>query len=123
MTCWKAAPAPTSSPSIAATEPDTVAPSTTQDNTVSLGGGITYADLYFQKSGSNLILKTAGSASSEGLTFANWYTATANHSVLNLQVAAKTLLFPVRKCREALIGINLALRQACKIRRNEHTQP
>ena len=68
---------------------DTVAPSTTQDNTVSLGGGITYADLYFQKSGSNLILKTAGSASTEGLTFANWYTATANHSVLNLQVVVQ----------------------------------
>ena len=65
---------------------DTVAVSTTQDNSVSLGGGIRYADLYFQRSANNLVLKTAGAAGAEGLTFSNWYQAGANRSVLNLQV-------------------------------------
>jgi Ca2+-binding RTX toxin-like protein len=65
---------------------DTVAVSTAKDNSVSLGGGITYADLYFEKSGNNLILKTAGASATEGLSFTNWYAATANRSVLNLQM-------------------------------------
>ena len=65
---------------------DTVAVSTVKDNSVSLGGGIAYADLFFQKSGNNLVLKTAGAAASEGLTFTNWYAAAANRSVLNLQM-------------------------------------
>ena len=68
---------------------DTVAPSNNQNNTVSLGGGITYANLFFQKSGNNLMLKTAGSAASEGLTFANWYSSPATHSMLNLQMVAE----------------------------------
>ena len=68
---------------------DTVAPSINQNNTVSLGGGITYANLFFQKSGNNLILKTAGSAASESLTFANWYASTTTHSMLNLQIVAE----------------------------------
>ena len=65
---------------------DTVAVSTVKDNSVSLGGGIAYADLFFEKSGNNLVLKTAGAAASEGLTFTNWYAAAANRSVLNLQM-------------------------------------
>jgi hypothetical protein len=65
---------------------DTVAVSTVKDNSLSLGGGIAYGDLFFQKSGNNLILKTAGSAGTEQLTFTNWYAASANRSVLNLQM-------------------------------------
>ena len=45
--------------------------------------------MYFQKSGNDLILKTAGSTSTEGITLTNWYGAVANHSVLNLQVVVQ----------------------------------
>jgi Ca2+-binding RTX toxin-like protein len=68
---------------------DTVAVSTAKDNTISLGGGIAYADLYFEKSGNNLVLKTAGAGSAEGLVLTNWYAAAANHSVLNLQMVVE----------------------------------
>jgi Lipase (class 3) len=37
---------------------DTVAASPTKDNTLSIGGGAHYADLLFQKSGNDLILKS-----------------------------------------------------------------
>jgi Ca2+-binding RTX toxin-like protein len=68
---------------------DTIAVSTVKDNSLSLGSGIAYADLYFQKSGTNLVLKTAGSAGTEQLTFTNWYSAAANRSVLNLQMVVE----------------------------------
>jgi trimeric autotransporter adhesin len=62
---------------------DTVAVSTTKDNTVSIGGGALYADLVFQKTGNNLILKVGAS---DQITFTNFYAAAANHSVNTLQV-------------------------------------
>ncbi|WP_229751344.1 calcium-binding protein [Undibacterium terreum] len=62
---------------------DTIKSSTGKDNTVSLGGGITYADLAFQKSGNDLILTTG---SNEQMTFKDWYADTNNHSVANLQM-------------------------------------
>ncbi len=62
---------------------DTVAANTTQDNTLSLGGGITYADLLFKRSGTNLILATGGS---DQITFTNYYGSTANRSVDRLQI-------------------------------------
>jgi Ca2+-binding RTX toxin-like protein len=62
---------------------DTVAVSTTKDNTLSIGGGTAYADLLFQKSGNNLILKVG---SADQITFTNYYAATANRSVNKLQV-------------------------------------
>jgi Ca2+-binding RTX toxin-like protein len=68
---------------------DTVAVSTAKDNSVSLGGGIAYADLFFQKSGNNLVLKSAGAASAEGITFTDWYAAAANRSVLNMQIVVE----------------------------------
>jgi Ca2+-binding RTX toxin-like protein len=68
---------------------DTVAVSTAKDNTLSLGGGIAYADLYFERSGNNLVLKTAGAGVAEGLVFTNWYVAAANHSVLSLQMVVE----------------------------------
>ncbi len=62
---------------------DTIAVNTTQDNTLSLGGGISYADLQFRRSGNNLLLLTGGS---DQITFTNYYSATANRSVDRLQV-------------------------------------
>jgi Ca2+-binding RTX toxin-like protein len=62
---------------------DTVAASTTKDNTVSVGGGAKYADLLFKKSGNDLILAVGAS---DQITFTGWYTSTSNHSVNNLQV-------------------------------------
>jgi hypothetical protein len=54
------------------------------DNTLNLGGGIRYTDLLLTKSGKNLVLNVGGAG--ESITFANWYTSAANHSVSNLQV-------------------------------------
>jgi len=61
---------------------DTVAASTTTDNTLSLGGGTTYADLVFQKSGTDLILKIGAT---DQITFVGYYSG-SNRSVSNLQV-------------------------------------
>lgn len=62
---------------------DTVAASTGADNTLSLGGGTLYADLLFQKSGNDLILKVGAT---DQITFASYYAATTNRSVSTLQV-------------------------------------
>jgi Ca2+-binding RTX toxin-like protein len=62
---------------------DTVAASTTKDNTVSLGGGARYADLLFQKTGNDLILKVGAS---DQITFTGYYTSTSNRSVDKLQI-------------------------------------
>jgi len=62
---------------------DTVAASTTKDNTLALGGGAVYADLLFQKSGNDLILKVGAT---DQITFTGYYTSGANHSVDKLQV-------------------------------------
>jgi len=61
---------------------DTVAASTTRDNTLSLGGA-TYADLLFQKIGNDLVLQVGAT---NQITFTGYYAATANRSVNNLQV-------------------------------------
>jgi len=62
---------------------DTVAISTTRDNTVSVGGGARYADLIFEKSGNNLILRVG---TADLITFTSYYANTANRSVNTLQV-------------------------------------
>jgi Ca2+-binding RTX toxin-like protein len=62
---------------------DTVASSTTKDNVLALGGGILYADLLFQKSGNNLILKAGGT---DQITFTNYYASASNRSVDKLQI-------------------------------------
>jgi Ca2+-binding RTX toxin-like protein len=67
---------------------DTVAASAGLDNTISIGGGVRYQDLSLSKSGNNLVLNTGAG---EGVTLANWYTATTNRSVLNLQVIAEAI--------------------------------
>ena len=67
---------------------DLINASTGADNTVSLGGGIQYANLTFSKSGSDLVLNTGGT---DTLTLAGWYTGTTNKSVVNLQVIAEAM--------------------------------
>ncbi|MFS2035559.1 calcium-binding protein [Polaromonas sp. CT11-55] len=62
---------------------DTVNLSTGNDNTLSLGKGITYADLLFTKSSNDLIL---GTGTGEQITFKDWYTNINNRSVANLQI-------------------------------------
>jgi Ca2+-binding RTX toxin-like protein len=62
---------------------DTVAASTTKDNTLSLGGGVLYADLLFQKTGNDLILKIGAS---DQVTFTGYYASASNRSVDKLQV-------------------------------------
>jgi len=59
------------------------------DNTLSLGGGIKYADLALSKSGNSLILEVGNA---DQVTLANWYDTTANHkSILNLQIIADVM--------------------------------
>jgi len=67
---------------------DTVAASTDADNTLSLGGGIRYADLSFSKSSNHLVLDTGNG---ESITFQNWFAATDNRSVVTLQVIAEVM--------------------------------
>lgn len=62
---------------------DLVNASTGKDNTISLGKGILYSDLLFKKNTNDLVLVTG---SGEQLTLKDWYLATTNHSVANLQV-------------------------------------
>ncbi|MBI5921976.1 MAG: hypothetical protein HY847_10075 [Betaproteobacteria bacterium] len=57
--------------------------------TLSLGGGIAYADLKFKKSGNDLVLQTGKDG--EGIEFADWYARSARHNVLNLQVVAEAM--------------------------------
>lgn len=61
---------------------DTVAVSTTTDNTVSIGKAV-YADLLFQKSGNDLILSVGAT---DRITFTGYYASAANRSVNALQV-------------------------------------
>lgn len=61
---------------------DTVAVSTTRDNTLSIGSAV-YADLLFQKNGNDLVLQVGAS---DQITFVGYYTSSSNRSVNNLQV-------------------------------------
>ena len=68
---------------------DTVTASQGADNTVTLGGGIAYADLALRKSGTALVLEAGAS---EQITFNGWYaTASDNRSVARLQVLAEAM--------------------------------
>ncbi len=67
---------------------DTVLASTNGGDTVSLGGGIAYADLSLRKNGNDLILDAGGG---DQITFANWYSSTSNRSVVNLQMVAEAM--------------------------------
>jgi len=62
---------------------DTIVASTGTDNTLSLGGGINYANLTMSKSGTSLVI---GTGIGDQITMQNWYTGTTNHSIANLQL-------------------------------------
>ncbi len=61
---------------------DTVLASFGQDNTLSLGKGISYADLRFSRTGNDLVVATGGD---DSLTLKDWYAAPRNHSIAQLQ--------------------------------------
>jgi len=67
---------------------DVINASSGADNTLSLGGGIAYANLTLSKSANDLILKTGGT---DQLTFNDWYVSTSNRSVSTLQVIAEAM--------------------------------
>jgi len=67
---------------------DTVNASTGTDNILSLGGGITYSELFLSKSGNNLVLETGGT---DRITLKDWYAASTNRSVAKLQVVAESM--------------------------------
>ena len=67
---------------------DIVNASTGADNSISLGGGITYTDLNFKKNVNDLVLDVGAT---EQITLKDWYLGTANKSVLNLQMIAEAM--------------------------------
>ena len=69
---------------------DTVVASTGADNTISLGGGISYSNLSLSKSGTNLVLATGNG---DQVTLQNWYSSTSNHSVINLQIVLDNMTY------------------------------
>jgi Ca2+-binding RTX toxin-like protein len=62
---------------------DVVSASTTADNTLSLGGGIRYADVSLLKSGNDLVVEVGAG---EQLTFKDWYLSASHRNVVNLQM-------------------------------------
>ncbi|NHZ88083.1 hypothetical protein F2P45_03395 [Massilia sp. CCM 8733] len=62
---------------------DTVTPGSVADNVISLGRGITYADLTFKKVGSDLVF---GTGAGEQISLKNWFGAGSYHSVGKLQM-------------------------------------
>lgn len=62
---------------------DTVAASTTRDNTISIGGGATYADLAFSRVGNDLVLRVGAN---DRITLTGYYSSSSNRSVSTLQV-------------------------------------
>jgi hypothetical protein len=68
---------------------DVVSASVGSDDTLTLGGGLAYADLKLKKTGLDLILDASNG---DQITFKNWYQAGVNNrSVLNLQVVADAM--------------------------------
>ena len=62
---------------------DTVVNSFWGADTISLGGGIKYADLMLSKSGNDLVLRGTGS---DRITLKDWYASSQNHGIGKLQV-------------------------------------
>ncbi len=60
----------------------------TGSDTISLGGGIQYADLSFTKATNDLVLKMG---TSDQIIFKNWYATTPSKPVLNLQMVAEAM--------------------------------
>lgn len=68
---------------------DTFASGGTGSDTLSLGGaGLSYADLAFTKSSSDLVLKVGAT---DQITFKNWYASTPSRPVARLQVMAEAM--------------------------------
>ena len=68
---------------------DVVNASVGSDDTLTLGGGLSYSDLKLKKTGLDLILDASNG---DQITFKNWYQSGANNkSVLNLQVVADAM--------------------------------
>lgn len=67
---------------------DTFATGGTGSDAISLGGGITYADLVFNKATNDLVLKIGAT---DQITFKNWYAATPSKPVTKLQVMAEAM--------------------------------
>jgi Ca2+-binding RTX toxin-like protein len=67
---------------------DTFATGGTGSDVISLGGGITYADLVFTKATNDLVLKIGAT---DQITFKNWYATTPSKPVANLQVMAEAM--------------------------------
>jgi hypothetical protein len=59
-----------------------------QDNTLSLGGGIRYADVSLSRSGANLVVNVGAA---ERITLNSWYAATPVRSMLTLQMIAEAM--------------------------------
>jgi hypothetical protein len=59
------------------------------DNTLSLGGGIGYADMRLTRSSNDLVLDLGGSG--DKITFKDWYGLPGNMSLQNLQVIAEAM--------------------------------
>jgi Ca2+-binding RTX toxin-like protein len=68
---------------------DVITASAGADNTISVGGGIRYAEMTLSKSATDLVLNLGGA--DDRLTFKDWYAAPANRSVLNMQVIAEAM--------------------------------
>ena len=67
---------------------DVVAQSSGVDNTLSLGGGIAYADISLRRNGNDLIVDVGAG---DQVTLQSWYSSSTNRSVLNLQVVAEAM--------------------------------
>jgi Ca2+-binding RTX toxin-like protein len=67
---------------------DVVNASTGADNTVSLGGALSYAGLSFTKAANDLVLNVGVT---DKLTFKDWYVGTGNKSVAKLQVVTESI--------------------------------
>jgi len=62
---------------------DTILAGSGGNNTLSLGGTLSYSDLKFRKSGNDLLLDAGGG---DGVTLQGWYAAPANRNFVTLQV-------------------------------------
>ncbi|MEA3194285.1 MAG: hypothetical protein QOD26_2618, partial [Betaproteobacteria bacterium] len=60
---------------------------TAQDNVLSLGGGITYANLKFSKSGNDLVL---AASASDSVTLKNWYAGSKSFGTLQVVIEASS---------------------------------
>jgi len=67
---------------------DTVYSDREGNNTLSLGGGISYDDLRFRKSGKDLVLELGGS---DSITFKHWYAGQGRMSLLNIQIVTEAM--------------------------------